>query len=90
MWEFRQKCLCVKIRYRVLTLPVAMLSTRSLHSATVLYSNSYYIVVASIFLVSAASCKAICKTALVRSRLHFLINVTPSPMQAHDGRNPAW
>ena len=87
MWEFRQKCLCVKIRHRVLTLPVAMLSTRSLHSATVLYSNSYYIVVASIFLVSAASCKAICKTALVRSRL---INVTPSPMQAHDGRNPAW
>ena len=64
-----------------------MLSMRSLHSATVLYSNSYYIVVASIFLVSAASCQAICKTALVRSRLHFLINDTPSPMQAHDGRN---
>ena len=32
---------------------------RSLHSATVLYSNCYYTVVASIFLVSAASCKAI-------------------------------
>ena len=38
-----------------------MLSMRSLDSATVLYSNSYYTVVASIFLVSAASCKAICE-----------------------------
>ena len=64
-----------------------MLSMRSVQSATVLCSNSYYTVVASIFLVSVASCKAICKTALVRSRLHFLINDTPSPMQAHDGRN---
>ena len=34
---------------------------------TVLYSNSYYTVVASIFLVSAASCKAICGVALVRT-----------------------
>ena len=67
MWEFLQKCSCVKIRHRVLTLPVAMLSMRSLHSATVLYSNSYYTVVASIFLVSAASCKAICGVASVRT-----------------------
>ena len=52
---------------RLLTLPVAMLSMRSLHSATVLYSNSYYIVAASIFLVSAASCKAICRVASVRT-----------------------
>ena len=44
-----------------------MLSMRSLHSATVLYSNSYYTVVASIFLVSAASCKAICGVASVRT-----------------------
>ena len=42
-----------------------MLSMRSLHSATVLPSNSYYTVVASIFLVSAASCKAICRVASV-------------------------
>ena len=42
-----------------------MLSMRSLHSATVLYSNSYYTVVASIFLVSAASRKAICGVASV-------------------------
>ena len=47
--------------------PVAMLSMRSLHSATVLHSNSYYTVVASIFLVSAASCKAICRVASVRT-----------------------
>ena len=40
---------------------------RSLHSATVLHSNSYYTVVASIFLVSAASCKAICRVASVRT-----------------------
>ena len=38
---------------------------RLLHSATVLPSNSYYIVVASIFLISAASCKAICRVASV-------------------------
>ena len=56
-----EKCSCVKILHRVLTLPVAMLSTRSLDSATVLYSNSYYTVVASVFLASAASCKAICE-----------------------------
>ena len=37
-----------------------MLLIRLLHSATVLHSNSYYTVIASIFLVSAASCKAIC------------------------------
>ena len=37
-----------------------MLLIRSLHSTTLLYSNSYYTVVASIFLVSAASCKPIC------------------------------
>ena len=37
------------------------------HSAAVLYSNSYYTVVASIFLVSAASCKAICGVASVRT-----------------------
>ena len=62
-----EKCSCVKILRRVLTLPVAMLSMRSLDSATVLYSNSYYTVVASIFLVSAASCKAICKVTPVRT-----------------------
>ena len=49
------------------SLPAAMLLMRSLDSATVLYSNSYYTVVASIFLVSAASCKAICEVALVRT-----------------------
>ena len=38
-----------------------------LDSATVLYSNSYYTVVASIFLVSAASCKAICEVTSVRT-----------------------
>ena len=48
-------------------LPVAMLSMISLHSATVLYSNSYYTVVASIFLASAASCKAICGVAASNS-----------------------
>ena len=62
-----EKCSCVKILRRVLTLPIAMLSMRSLDSATVLYSNSYYTVVASIFLVSAASCKAICKVTSVRT-----------------------
>ena len=62
MWEFRQKRSRVKICYYVLTLPVAMLL---LHSATVLCSNSYYTLVASIFLVSAASCKAICGVASV-------------------------
>ena len=67
MWEFRQKCLCVKIWHHVLTLPVAMLLMRLLHSATVLYSNSYYTVVTSIFLVSAASCKAIYRVASVRT-----------------------
>ena len=35
--------------------------------ATVLYNNSYYTVIASIFLVSAASCKAICEVASVRT-----------------------
>ena len=44
-----------------------MLSMRSLDSATALYSNSYYTVVASIFLVSAASCKAICEVTSVRT-----------------------
>ena len=44
-----------------------MLSMRSLHSATVLHSNSYYTVVASIFLVSTASCKAICEVTSVRT-----------------------
>ena len=38
-----------------------MLSMRLLHSATVLPSDSYYTVVASIFLISAASYKAICR-----------------------------
>ena len=50
----------------MLTLPVAMLM-RSVDSATALYSNSYYTVVASIFLVSAASRKAIHGVALVRT-----------------------
>ena len=35
--------------------------------ATVLYSNNYYTVVASIFLVSAASCKVMCEVTLVRT-----------------------
>ena len=43
-----------------------MLLIRSLHCATILPSNSYYTVVASIFLVSA-SCKAICRVASVRT-----------------------
>ena len=43
------------------------LSMRSLDSTTVLYSNSYYTIVASIFLVSAASCKAICEVTSVRT-----------------------
>ena len=34
---------------------------------TVLPSNSYYTVIASIFLISAASCKAICRVASVRT-----------------------
>ena len=67
MWGFVEKCSCVKIWRRVLTLPVAMLSMRSLDSTTVLYSNSYYTVVASIFLISAASCKAIYKVTSVRT-----------------------
>ena len=67
MWGFVEKCSCVKIWHCVLTLPIAMLSMRSLDSATVLYSNSYYTVVASIFLVSAASCKAICEVTSVRT-----------------------
>ena len=44
-----------------------MLSMRLLDSATVLYSNSYYTVVASIFLASAASCNAICEVTSVRT-----------------------
>ena len=67
MWGFVEKCSCVKIWHRVLTLPVAMFSMRPLDSATVLYSNIYYTVVASIFLVSAASCKAIYGVASVRT-----------------------
>ena len=51
----------------VLTLPVAMLSTRSLHSATILCSYSYYTVITSIFLASTASCKAVCGIAPVRT-----------------------
>ena len=39
--------------------------------ATVLPSNSYYTVVASIFLISAASCKAICRVTSVRTSGHF-------------------
>ena len=49
-----------------------MLSMRSLLSATVLPSNSYYTVVASIFLISAASCKAICRVASVRTSDIFI------------------
>ena len=67
MWEFQQKHSCVKIQHRVMTLPINMLSMRSQQSATALYSNSYYTVVASIFLVSAASCKAICRVASIRT-----------------------
>ena len=61
----------MKIWYCVLTLPVTMLSNRLLYSATVLCSNSYYIVVASIFLVSTGSCKAISGMASVRSQDTF-------------------
>ena len=46
---------------------LARLSMRLLHSATVLPINSYYTVVARIFLISAASCKAICRVASVRT-----------------------
>ena len=52
-------------------LTIAMLSMRLLNSATVLYSNSYYTVVASIFLVSTASCKAICRVALVKTSDYY-------------------
>ena len=51
----------------ILTLPITILSIRSLHCAAILPSNSYYTVVASTFLVSAASCKAICKVTSVRA-----------------------
>ena len=51
----------------ILTLSIAMLLMRSLHSGTLLYSNSYYTVVVSIFSISTASCKAICGVALVRT-----------------------
>ena len=44
-----------------------MLLMRLLDSATVLYSNSYYTVVASIFLLSTASCKAIYEVTSVRT-----------------------
>ena len=39
----------------------------TVHSVTVLYSNSHYTVVASILFASAASCKAICGVASVRT-----------------------
>ena len=58
----------------VMTLPVAMLSIRSLHSATVLHSNSCYTVVASIFLGSTA-CKVLCGVASVRT-LAILVKMT--------------
>ena len=51
----------------LLILPVAMLSMRSLHSSTALHTNSYYTVVASIFLVSTASCTAMCGVASIRT-----------------------
>ena len=47
-----------------------------LSSATVLYSNSYYTVLASIFLVSTASCKAICRMASIRLFSAILTKVT--------------
>ena len=82
-----EKCSCVKILHHVLTLPVAMLSMRSLDSATVLYSNSYYTVVASVFLASAASCKAICEVTSVRNLDYFKVtrpsNATRANHYAH-------
>ena len=44
-----------------------MTSYTDLARCHVLHSNSCYTVVASIFLVSAASCKAICRVASVRT-----------------------
>ena len=54
MWEFQTEMLVCED----MTLPIAMLSIRLLHSAIALHSNSYY-TVASIFLVNAASCKEV-------------------------------
>ena len=48
MWEFQQKCLCMKIFHCVLTLPIVILLIRSLDCASVLHNNSYYTIVASI------------------------------------------
>ena len=60
MWEFQQKCSCVKM---ALCTDLARCHV-VLHCAIVLYSNSYYTVVASIFLVYT---KAICGVASVRT-----------------------
>ena len=43
------------------------LARRHVVDETVLCSNGYYTVVASIFLVSTASCKAMCGVASVRT-----------------------
>ena len=65
MWEFRQKCLCVKICTDLAHRHVVDEIAITCHCSV--YSNSYYTVVASIFLVSAASCKAIYGVASVRT-----------------------
>ena len=57
-------------------LPVSKLSIGLLHSAAVLHSSSYYTVVASIFLVSAASCKAICSAHQTCITWESISNVT--------------
>ena len=64
---------------------IAMLSMRLLHSATVLYSNSYYTVVASVFLISTASCKALCRgvVSLHRSELDLAKVTRPSNVCAN-------
>ena len=49
MGVFLEMFMC---RDSVLTLPITILSIRSILSANVLHSNSYYTVVAGIFLVS--------------------------------------
>ena len=66
MWEFRQKCSCERYDDLAHCHVVSEI-------ATVLPNDSYYTVVASIFLVSAASCEAICGVASVQRSVHELL-----------------
>ena len=57
MWEFSQKYLCMEIEHQqhhVLSSPVTILSIRLVLCGSILYGNSYYIVVAGILVPSAA------------------------------------